>query len=91
MRAMQSNRESDSLSEYGLRAIERLHECETDLDDARMTALRDLFTLDESAASVYAVIKKESLRKCWIRKRLQEMSFPGESRLADSSSYVRRF
>jgi len=64
---------------YGPRAIERLPECETDLDDARMTVLRDIFTLDDPAASTYVVLQRESLRKCWIQKRLQEMGFPGES------------
>jgi len=62
---------------YGHRAIDRLHECETDLDDARMTALRDLFTLDENCAATYTVLKRESLRKAWIQVRLKEMGFPG--------------
>jgi hypothetical protein len=62
---------------YGPKAIDRLHKCETDLDDARMTALRDLFTLDENKALVYTVLRGESLRKAWIQKRLKEMGFPG--------------
>ena len=68
----------DTVRVYGAEAIERLYEFETGLDDARMTALRDLFTLDERVASVYVVLKDESLRKNWIRMTLKDMGFPGE-------------
>ena len=77
--ATQLNRRTNP--KYALEATERLHECETDLDDARQTALRDLFELDEGAASVYVVLTDEGLRKSWIRQNLKDMGFPGESRL----------
>jgi hypothetical protein len=87
IRATELNAGTGSISKYGLEAIERLHECETDLDDARMTALRDLFTLDERAATVYVVLTDETLRKSWIQKNLNDMGFPGESCLVYSESY----
>ena len=68
------------MGEYTTKAINHLHECETDLDDARMTALRDLFTLDKNSAMTYTVLEAENLRKYWIQKRLKEMGFPGEQR-----------
>jgi len=61
--------------EYGRKAIDRMYECEN-LDDARMTALRDLFTLDENNALTYTAIISDNVRKCWIQKRLKEMGFP---------------
>jgi hypothetical protein len=76
--ATQLNRRSPK---YAFEATERLHERETDLDDARKTALRDLFELDEGAASVYVVLTDEILRKNWIQRNLKDMGFPGESRL----------
>jgi len=65
-------------SEVTRRAIERLDECETDLDDARMTALRDLFTLNETPASAYLGIKRDTVRKAWIQGKLTKMGFPSE-------------
>jgi hypothetical protein len=85
--ATQPNGGTASISKYSLEAIKRLHECETDLDDARVTALRDLFTLDERAASVYVVLTKEGLRKRWIQNNLRDMGFPGESRLVCPETY----
>jgi hypothetical protein len=79
--AAQPNRGIAHTPKYSLEAIERLHECETDLDGARITALRDFFALDDVAASVYVVLTDESLRKSWIQMNLKNMGFPGESRL----------
>ena len=84
---MQPNGGTTSISKYSIEAIERLHECETDLDDARTTALRDLFTLDEREASVYVVLMNESLCKKWIQKHLGDMGFPSESHLVCSEAY----
>jgi hypothetical protein len=52
-----------------------------DLDNALMTALRDLFELDEGAARVYVVPMNESLRKSWIRINLKGVGLSGDSRL----------
>jgi hypothetical protein len=68
------------MGEYTTKAIDHLHECKMDLDDAHMTALHDLFTLDKNSAMTYTVLEAQSLRKCWIQKRLEEMGFPGERR-----------
>jgi len=57
-------------------AIDLLHESEIYLDDARVTALRDLFTLDANAANTYLVLICDDIRKAWIQKRLREFGFP---------------
>jgi hypothetical protein len=84
--ATQLNHRTACIPKYGLEATERLHECETDLDDARKTALCDLFESNEGAASVYVVLTDESLRKSWIRMNLKDMGFPGESCLVCSET-----
>jgi hypothetical protein len=48
---------------------------ETWLDDQHIVALMDLFHDDVEMADQYNGIKKESLRKLWVRMRLQAVGF----------------
>jgi hypothetical protein len=60
------------------RALNLLHDCDMDLDDMRITALRDLFTLDAEAAETYLIIERKDTRKAWVQDQLKGLGFPGE-------------
>ncbi|THH14482.1 hypothetical protein EW146_g5854 [Bondarzewia mesenterica] len=55
-------------------AIARLQEVEIDLQPDEVAALIDLFRDDISTADCYLAIYRESVRKAWIRRRLDEIS-----------------
>jgi hypothetical protein len=70
---------ADTSLEHKRKAMDRLQECETDLDDDRLIALIDLFKTDVNAVDAYVVLKRESTRKAWVRKQLREvLGFPND-------------
>lgn len=62
----------DSSPERRAKAMARLQEVETHLDDARMIALIDLFKADTAEADTYMSLQREALRKKWLDKQLSE-------------------
>jgi hypothetical protein len=62
----------DTSPERRKKAMTRLQEIETDLDDARLIALIDLFKTDTSEADTYMSLQHDVLRKKWLQKLLAE-------------------
>ena len=56
-------------------ASELLHKTDTDLDDAAIVAMVDLFAKDGEKARTYMQFLRDSLQKKWVRKELKEMNF----------------
>jgi hypothetical protein len=59
------------------KAVKCAQELETDLDNARLIALLDVFA-DTFHANVYLSFECEALRKVWVEKRLSELGFPDD-------------
>lgn len=55
-------------------AIERAEELETELDDERLVQLINIFETDVSAADAYMVIKRDGLRKAWVKAKLAPLN-----------------
>jgi hypothetical protein len=69
----------DTSPERRQKAMTRLQEIETHLDDARLIALIDLFKCDTSEADTYMSLQREVLRKKWLQKQLVERcGFPAD-------------
>lgn len=66
----------DTSPERRQKAMARLQEIETDLDDARLVALIDLFKTNTSEADAYMSLQREGLRKKWVDKQLERFGFP---------------
>ncbi|KAF8235264.1 hypothetical protein L208DRAFT_1257921, partial [Tricholoma matsutake] len=65
--------------EHRAKAMARLQEIETHLDDARMIALIDLFKADTTEADTYMSLQRDVLRKKWLEKQLVEhCGFPAD-------------
>ncbi|KAF8219096.1 hypothetical protein L208DRAFT_1343352 [Tricholoma matsutake] len=61
------------------KAMARLQEIETHLDDACMIALIDLFKADTTEADTYMSLQRDVLRKKWLEKQLVEhCGFPAD-------------
>jgi hypothetical protein len=56
-------------------AQHRAEKLETWLDDQHQMALMDIFHDDVEMADQYLGIKKDSLRKLWVRKRLEKLGY----------------
>lgn len=54
------------------KAIKRMEQLETDLDDMQKLDLMDLFTKDVKMADAYLSMEGEGLRKRWVERRLGE-------------------
>ncbi len=52
------------------KAMLRAQELETDLSDAQMVSLINLFQQEAGAADAYLVIQREALRKAWVQNKL---------------------
>jgi hypothetical protein len=56
--------------ERKMRAIERAQDIEADLNDEELVSLITVFETDGAAADTYLAIKRETLRKIWVQKKL---------------------
>jgi hypothetical protein len=63
--------EADSIGQ----AQDMLQTDEPDLDDGAMLAVFDLFKSNPLNAQMYIRIRKDSLRKRWVRRELEKMNF----------------
>jgi hypothetical protein len=70
----------DSAIERKRLAMERAQELETELSDDHLAALLELFQSDVSTADAYMVLKRDNLRKAWVRRKLElsDITFLGE-------------
>ena len=67
----------DTSPECHTKAITRLHDIKTHLDDACMIALINLFKADTAEADTYMTLQHDVLRKKWLNKQLFKHSgFP---------------
>ena len=69
----------DTSPERHAKAMARLQEIETHLDDACMIALIDLFKADTTEADTYMSLQRNALCKKWLEKQLVEhCGFPAD-------------
>jgi hypothetical protein len=52
-------------------AMTRVQELEDDLDDEQLLSIIDIFQADVSAADTYMTLKREGLRKAWVRSKIR--------------------
>ncbi|KAM6493040.1 hypothetical protein JOM56_011174 [Amanita muscaria] len=53
-------------------AVDLLLEKETYLDDDSLITMLDLFSTDITQARMYTIIKRDSLRRCWVKRELEK-------------------
>jgi hypothetical protein len=69
----------DTSPERRQKAMARLQEVETHLDDERLIALIDLFKAETIEADTYMSLQRDALRKKWLQKQLLERcGFPAD-------------
>jgi len=51
-------------------AMTRIQELDDDLNDEELLSIIDLFQTDVSAADTYMTLKRDGLRKAWVRSKL---------------------
>ena len=56
-----------------MKAIQRAQELEVDLNDEKLVSLIQIFQVDVNAADAYMVLKREGVRKMWIKSTLDAL------------------